>query len=101
MTLIASLLALLAAAAIGTASPAAQTAEELLVSSAELGRYGDQIVVNERTEPKTLNPITAVDAVSREIVRFTIADLIHINRETQRTEPALAKTWTTSPDGRR
>jgi len=28
------------------------------------------------------------------------ADLIHINRETQRTEPALAKSWNMSHDGR-
>ena len=27
------------------------------------------------------------------------ADLVHINRETQLTEPALAKSWKTSPDG--
>ena len=26
-------------------------------------------------------------------------DLIHINRLTQDTEPALAKTWQASPDG--
>ena len=30
-----------------------------------------------------------------------MADLIHINAETQQTEPALAKSWTVSPDGRR
>jgi peptide/nickel transport system substrate-binding protein len=29
------------------------------------------------------------------------ADLIHVNRETQRSEPALAKSWKVSPDGRR
>jgi len=29
------------------------------------------------------------------------ADLIHINRQTQKTEPALAKSWTASPDGLR
>jgi peptide/nickel transport system substrate-binding protein len=28
-----------------------------------------------------------------------MADLIHINRETQKTEPALAKAWNVSPDG--
>jgi len=27
------------------------------------------------------------------------ADLIHINRATQLTEPALAKSWKVSPDG--
>ena len=29
------------------------------------------------------------------------ADLIHINRQTQRTEPALASSWKVSPDGRK
>ena len=28
-----------------------------------------------------------------------MADLIHINRATQKTEPALAKSWTVSKDG--
>ena len=58
-------------------------------------------MINQRAEPKTLNPVAVVDSVSREIIQFTIADLIHINRETQRTEPALAKAWTVSRDGRR
>jgi peptide/nickel transport system substrate-binding protein len=89
------------AAASGVSPAAAPVAEELLISRAEVGRYGGQLVVNQRVEPKTLNPVTAVDSVSREVVRCTIADLIHINRETQRTEPALARTWTVSPDGRR
>ena len=98
---LAALLIVLAAAASGAARAAAPVTEELLISRAEVGRYGGQLVVNQRTEPKTLNPVTAIDSVSREVVRGTIADLIHINRETQRTEPALAKAWTMSPDGRR
>ena len=27
------------------------------------------------------------------------ADLVHINRETQKTEPALAESWTELPGG--
>ena len=89
------------AAASGPSPSAAAAAEELLVSRADVGRYGGQLVVNQRAEPRTLNPVTAIDSVSREVVNCTIADLIHINRETQRTEPALATKWTMSPDGRR
>ena len=93
---------LIVLAAASAASPAAApAAEELLISRAEVGRYGGQIVLNQRAEPKTLNPVTAIDSVSLEVVKCTIADLIHINRETQRIEPALAKSWTASPDGRR
>ncbi len=55
----------------------------------------------QRTEPKTLNPAFASDSASREVIHRMTADLIHINRQTQKTEPALAKSWTVSPDGLR
>lgn len=65
------------------------------------GEAGGKLVVALRSEPKTLNPILSVDATSREIIGTMNADLIHINRETQRTEPALAKSWSVSPDGKK
>jgi peptide/nickel transport system substrate-binding protein len=83
------------------AAAAPRAADDLLVSRAPVGRYGGQLTVNQRAEPRTLNPVTAIDSVSRDVVKCTIADLIHINRETQRTEPALAKNWSVSADGRR
>jgi len=76
-------------------------AADVLVSRAEVGRSGGQLVVVQRAEPRTLNPLIAVDRPSGEVIRLTIADLIHINRETHQTEPALAKSWTAAPDGRR
>jgi peptide/nickel transport system substrate-binding protein len=83
------------------AAPARAAAEDLLVSRAGIGARGGDLVLAQRAEPKTFNPVTAVDTVSREVIRITCADLIHINRDTQRTEAALAKSWTASPDGRR
>ena len=75
-------------------------AEDLQRVDGEVGRYGGRLVIGQRSEPKTLNPVTATDAVSREVIgRFT-ADLITINRASQQTEPGLAKSWTTSTDGR-
>jgi peptide/nickel transport system substrate-binding protein len=74
--------------------------EERLVVDNALGRPGGRIVVALRAEPKTLNPVLAVDAPSRDVIRGLTADLIHINRATQRTEPALAKSWSVSRDGR-
>jgi len=56
-------------------------------------------VVSLRAEPKTLNPLIATDAPSREVIGVMQADLIHINRATQLTEPALAKSWKVSADG--
>ncbi|MGA7089615.1 MAG: ABC transporter substrate-binding protein [Candidatus Acidiferrales bacterium] len=78
----------------------AQTAEERMVTGNAPGRSGGRLVVTLRSEPKTLNPVLAVDASSRDIIRCLTADLIHINRQTQKTEPALAKSWTASRDGR-
>ena len=66
----------------------------------EIGRPGGTLVISEHSEPKTLNPLLASDTPSKTIIGLMTADLIHINRYTQRTEPALAKSWTASPDGR-
>jgi peptide/nickel transport system substrate-binding protein len=76
-------------------------AEEVLVSRGEAGHYGGRLVVSQRTQPKTLNPVISVDAASREVIGLITADLIHINRHSQNAESALAKSWTVSPDGRR
>jgi peptide/nickel transport system substrate-binding protein len=91
------------AAMLGVPEVAGQGAPavERFVSRGEVGRFGGDLIVAQRTEPRTLNPVMAVDAPSRDVLRRTIADLIHINRETQELEPALAKSWTVSPDGRR
>src|SRR4051794_30534540 len=70
-------------------SEAPDTSTELLVTNGAPGRYGGQLVVSERSQLKTLNPVTAVDNVSRDAIQLMSADLIHINRESQRTEPAL------------
>ena len=73
--------------------------EDLMTIDGEVGTSGGALVVAARGEPKTLNPLVALDAQSRDVIWRTQADLIHINRETQRTEPALAASWTVSPDG--
>jgi peptide/nickel transport system substrate-binding protein len=75
--------------------------EELLATRDEIGRYGGKLIISQRSEPKTLNPVIAADTDSRKIIALMTADLIHINRQAQQTECALAKSWTMSPDGRR
>jgi peptide/nickel transport system substrate-binding protein len=72
---------------------------EVLSVPGEIGRAGGRAVVSLRAEPKTLNPLTAMDAPSREVIGTMQADLIHINRATQLTEAALAKSWKVSPNG--
>jgi peptide/nickel transport system substrate-binding protein len=84
------------------ASPAPQPpqrGEDLHITDNQIGRYGGSLVVAQRSEPKTLNPVTAADAPSREVIGRLTADLIHINRASQATEPALAKSWSVSKDG--
>jgi peptide/nickel transport system substrate-binding protein len=84
----------------GTGSPQQPLPkEELLVLPGEAGKTGGRLVVALRGEPKTLNPLIAADTRSREVIGIMQADLVHINRATQLSEPALAKSWKISPDG--
>ena len=74
--------------------------EELLLVGRDAGRHGGRLVVAVRAEPRTLNPAVEKDAASRDVTGRMGGDLIHINRQTQLTEPALATNWTRSNDGR-
>src|SRR5271157_2112277 len=74
-------------------------AEELKVVSGIAGHPGGILAYAQRAEPKSFNPVISGDNASREVLHRIHADLIHINRETQQTEPALAKSWSVSPDG--
>jgi len=73
--------------------------EDLLRTTAEPGIRGGKLVIAQRSEPRTFNPVVAVDQNSYGVNARLQADLIHINRATQKTEPALAKSWTVSKDG--
>ena len=85
----------------GRVSPDQPQPGEELARVADLsGHYGGHLTIGGRAEPKTFNPVIATDAVSREVTGRLMADLIDINRGTQQTEPALAKSWKISPDGR-
>lgn len=73
--------------------------EQPLVLQGITGNPGGTLVYAARTELKTLNPVVANDNASREVLHRIHADLIHINRVTQKTESAVAKSWSMSPDG--
>jgi len=96
--------ALLAVAAVLLSAPAfaqaASPSADLLRTDQEAGRPGGRLVFALRSEPKTLNPVAAVDIPSKDVLGRLTADLIHIDRQTQRTAPALARSWSVSPDGR-
>jgi len=77
-----------------------QRGEDVQTTDNQIGHYGGTLIVAQRSEPKTLNPVTAADAPSREVIGRLTADLIHINRASQQTEPALARSWSISQDGK-
>ncbi len=77
-----------------------QPREDLLRTAGEIGRYGGRIVAAQRAEPKTLNPVTALDNPSREVIQRMMADLIPIDRVSQKPVPGVAKSWKVSRDGR-
>jgi peptide/nickel transport system substrate-binding protein len=81
------------------AAQAAET-EEVLIVPGQIGSPGGQVVTSLRADPKSLNPVTAVDLPAKQVLALLSADLIHINSSTQGTEPALAKSWKVSPDGK-
>jgi peptide/nickel transport system substrate-binding protein len=89
---------LVSLAAPGFAQPPGP-AEELFVSNNPIGRAGGRLIGSLRSEPKTLNPVTSTDVSSREVIAQLNSDLIHINRFSQRTEPAIAKSWKVSSNG--
>jgi peptide/nickel transport system substrate-binding protein len=64
------------------------------------GKAGGVLVVAQTSEPKTFNPVMAADQATRDVLSVLSADLVHINRLTLRTEPALAKSCVVSADGR-
>jgi peptide/nickel transport system substrate-binding protein len=78
----------------------AQSEADFLRSTAETGRYGGRLVVALRAEPTTLNPAATLDHPSRTVLDRLMADLIHVDRRTQATVPALAKSWSVSENGR-
>jgi peptide/nickel transport system substrate-binding protein len=88
----------------GDTTPTAQAVkpgEDVLVRHGEIGKRGGRLVASLRSDPKTLNPVTAVDLPSKELIALLFSDLIHINLDTQRTEGALAKSWKVSAEGKR
>jgi peptide/nickel transport system substrate-binding protein len=92
---------LLAFSAFTRAAQKSGATEDVLVTSGEVGQRGGRLVASLRADPKSFNPVTAIDVPSKQLLSLLFADLIHINPYTQHTEPALARSWKASSDGRR
>lgn len=82
------------------ASPALAQPHGTTPAHESIGASGGTLAIALRSEPKTLNPALASDQSSLDVIYCMNADLIHINRQSQRTEPDLAQSWTVSRDGK-
>jgi peptide/nickel transport system substrate-binding protein len=71
----------------------------LLIAASNEPARGGILRFAQRAEPKTFNPVIALDAASREVLRRIHGDLIGIDRATHRTVPGLASSWIVSSDG--
>jgi peptide/nickel transport system substrate-binding protein len=74
---------------------------EFLITHSDVGIPGGRLVASLTAEPKTFNPVSLSDDASKAVVNGMVADLVHINRDSQLPEPALAKSWGVSADGRK
>jgi hypothetical protein len=71
--------------------PSECSTEEFQVSKAPQGRRGGRLIIAQRAEPRTLNPVAALDVGSRELISLMMADLIHVDRHSFQAAPALAR----------
>lgn len=62
------------------------------------GNYGGRVLIGELGDPKTLNPVTANDAGSRNIYARIFSSLISKDNITQEIIPSLAHSWEFSED---
>jgi peptide/nickel transport system substrate-binding protein len=66
----------------------------------DLGRFGGIFLDAQVSDPRTFNPVLAQETSSTAPLGGLFDGLTEDNGETTETEPALAESWTTSPDGR-
>lgn len=65
-----------------------------------VARSGGQLVVSQRSEPRTLNPLLALDEPSLSVLRLLHGYLARLNAAEQRLDPELAESWEVMPGGR-
>jgi hypothetical protein len=53
-----------------------------MVSTAEAGRMGGKLMLSLRSEPRTFNPVSAIDQTSVGVISRMMSDLININSNT-------------------
>ena len=82
-------------------SASVSVAADIDLKACPPGVSGGRLVLALRAEPRTLNPVAALDAGSREVISLITAPLIDLDQNTFSTVAGLATNWTASPDLRR
>jgi len=70
------------------------------VMTGDPGRFGGEFLDSQVSDPRTFNPILAQETSSTGPLGTLFDGLVEDNGETTETEPALAESWKTSPDGK-
>lgn len=78
----------------------AEVKEPKLVRGWEQGKYGGTLTIAMLAEPKTFNRIIAKETASTDLLGFVFEGLVESNGVTAEIEPALAKSWEYSKDGK-
>ncbi|MBI4279718.1 MAG: ABC transporter substrate-binding protein [Armatimonadetes bacterium] len=103
---VAAVVALAVLAAAGGAGQAAPVAPRLpdipvpKVSEGGPGIRGGTLVVSTISDPKTFNVVVAQETSSSAAVGPVFEGLVEEHGETTEVEPAMAESWSVSPDGR-
>ena len=70
------------------------------VEDGEIGRYGGTLVLAQPGDPKTLNPITANDSATNDLLHGPVfTSCIEFHRANQVEEKGLCEAWEKTPDG--
>ncbi len=67
-------------------------------TSAKEIAYGGTLVIGVRSEPESLNPLTALSQTSRNIISLVFRRLADLNEDLATFTPQLAKNWAFSSD---
>lgn len=73
---------------------------KVVSAAAEIGKFGGALVTAQLADPRTLNPLVAQESSSTNVLAPIFEGLLEQNYLTGDLEPALAESWTVSPDGR-
>ncbi len=71
-----------------------------VMKGGKIGRSGGTLITGEISDPRTFNSIVAQETSSTAPLSRVFDGIVETNFDTTEVEPALAESWTVSPDGK-